>query len=124
MNNKKEIIEESLCEVDQYGNKLWYTKGMLYRENDLPAVEWLNGDKWWYLNGKLNRENDKPAIEYANGTKRWYLNSKFHREKSPAVEYANGTKEWWWYGERVEVNSQEEFEEKLPYLIMKDFHKQ
>ena len=70
MMNKEEIIEESTCEVDKYGNKLWYnSKGKLHRENDLPAIEWLNGDKEWYLNGKLHRENDLPAVEWFNGDK-------------------------------------------------------
>ena len=70
-----------------------------HRENDLPAIECVNGDKWWYLNGKS------------------------HREKGPAIELVNG-KKWYWHDKKVEVNSQEEFEEKLPYLIMKDIHEQ
>ena len=81
MNNKKEIIEESICKVDQYGNKFWYnSKGELHRENDLPAIEYADGRKSWYLNDKLHRENDLPARELVNGDKFWYLNDKRHRE--------------------------------------------
>ena len=43
--NKGKIIEESTCKVDEFGNKLWYFKGKLHRENDLPAFEWSNGNK-------------------------------------------------------------------------------
>ena len=149
MNNKKEIIEESICKVDQYGNKFWYnSKGELHRENDLPAIEYASGGKSWYLNGKYNRENDKPAIEcaigdkewrlngnrhrdndkpaieYASGSKQWYINGKLHRENGPAIEYCDGKKCWFWHDKHIEVNSQEEFEEKLPYLIMKDINEQ
>ena len=98
--NKEEIIEKSICIVGYFGNK------------------------YWYLNNKLHRENDLPAIEYHNGTKYWYLNDKLHREKGPATELVNGIKQWYWNGKRIEVKSQEEFEEKLPYLIMKDIHEQ
>ena len=146
MMNKKEIVEESICKIDKYGNKEWYNlKGELHRENDLPAIEWVNGTKRWYINDKLHRENDKPAvenvggkywyindlvhrendkpaIERADGSKDWYLNDKLHREKGPTRIYTNGIKEWWWHGEKIKVNSQEEFEEKLPYLIIKDLH--
>ena len=101
MINNKEIIEESICKVDEFRNKRWYnSKGELHRQNDLPAIEFVNRDKWWYLNGKR------------------------HREKGPAIELINGIKYWYWHGKRIEVNSQEEFEEKLPYLIMKEVHEQ
>ena len=65
-----------------------------------------------------------PACEFSDGTKEWWLNGKLHREKGPAIECTNGRKEWYWHDKKVEVNSQEEFEEKLPYLIMKDIHEQ
>ena len=51
-----------------------------------------------------------------------------HSEDGPAVCLfvlgmpVDFTSQWWWRGERINVNSQEEFEEKLPYLIMKDVH--
>ena len=150
--NKKENVEEFICEVDEEGNKHWYINHKpyrkLHRENDLPAIEYYNGDKEWWLNGlrhrenglpavkynngskewrlngRLHRENDKPAVEWFNGDKGWYLNGQLHREKGPAIEYNDGIKRWYWYGEEIEVKSQEEFEEKLPYLIMKDIHEQ
>ena len=100
------IIEKSICEIDKYGTKRWFNlKYELHRENDKPAIETCN--------------------EWNNGTKQWFLNGKHHREKGPAVECLfDGHKEWYWHGERIDVNSQEEFEEKLPYLIIKDIHEQ
>ena len=61
-----------------------------------------------------NRDNDLSAIEYINGTKKWFLNGKLYRENDlPAIEDFSGTKEWYWRGKRIYVNNQEEFEEKL-----------
>ena len=80
--------------------------------------------KEWYLNGLRHREYDMPAIEHYNGDKEWWINGKRHREKGPAIELINGKKKWYWHGKKINVNSQEEFEEKLPYLIMKKIHEQ
>ena len=95
MNNKNEIIEESICKIDEYGNKYWRLNGELHRENHLPAIEKYNGTKFWYLNGEL------------------------HREKGPAIEYIDGREYWFWHGEEIEVNSQKEFEKKLRSLKQK-----
>ena len=55
----------------------WYKEGteVLHRENDLPAIEYLNGDKIWYLNGLISRKNG-PAVEYTDGGKSYWLNGK------------------------------------------------
>ena len=75
----------------------------LHREDDLPAIEYINGTKYWYKNGKLHRENDLPAVEYNNGTKEWYKNGKQHRDNDlPAVEYNDGRKYWYKNGESYE----------------------
>lgn len=49
----------------------------------------------------------------------WYLlnTTLLHRKDGPAVEY-NGAEEWYWYGEKIPVSSQEEFER---YLRLKAF---
>ena len=36
---------------------------------------YANGDKCWYLKGKIHRE-DGPAIEWADGSKAWFLNDR------------------------------------------------
>jgi hypothetical protein len=105
------------------GTKDWYQHGLLHRENDLPAIEEVNGDKQWYQHGKLHREdgpaieradgtlewylhdephrdNDLPARELSNGRKEWYVNGKLHRDNSPAIEDPNGTKKWFQNGLR------------------------
>lgn len=61
---------------------------------------------------EYNRE-DGPAIEWENGTKEWCCDGKHHRVDGPAVEHANGDKYWYYNGERIDVNSQEEFEKYL-----------
>ena len=77
------------------GNYYFDENGEYHRENDLPAIEMVNGNKEWYKNGKLHRDNDFPAIEN-NKYKEWYQNGKLHRENDlPAVEHADGSKQWY-----------------------------
>ena len=54
-------------------------KGLLHREDDLPAFEYSNGDKFWYKNGKLHRENDLPAVILVDSGEYWYQDNKLHR---------------------------------------------
>ena len=92
------------------GDKYWYFKGEIHRDNNLPAVEWADGAKEYWLNGEeyILRENgtkefyngflelsrfDKPAIEYANGDEEWWFNGKRHRKNGPAIIY--GDKQFW-----------------------------
>jgi len=86
-------------EIDEYGDKRWYFKRKLHRE-DGPAIEYADGDKFWLINGELHRE-DGPAIEYACGYKAWYVNGERHREDGPAIEWANGDKRWYINGEQL-----------------------
>jgi len=69
-------MTESICKIDEFG------------------------DKYWYLNGEFHRE-DGPAVEYTTGTKIWYLNGHIHRQDGPAIEYYTGTKEWWLNGKLI-----------------------
>ena len=65
---------------DIEGNKYWFNSaGLRHRDNDLPAIENVNGNKYWYQNGRLHRDNDKPSIERTNGTKEWWNNDVFVR---------------------------------------------
>jgi len=42
--------------IDTYGTKRWYNnKYQLHRDNDLPAIENVNGNKWCFLNGTCVR---------------------------------------------------------------------
>ena len=90
-----DVIEYKV-KVSTNGDKFWYLKGKLHRE-DGPAVERAKGDKAWFLNDKLHRE-DGPAVERTNGDKSWCLNGKLHREDGPAVERTNGDKAWYLNG--------------------------
>jgi hypothetical protein len=102
--------EESTC---------YYLNGELHRLGG-PAIEYANGDKEWYQHDKLHRIGG-PAAERADGTKEWWENDLAHRMYGPAIEYADGFKEWWFKGERINCNSQEEFEKiiitKYPDII-------
>jgi len=37
--------------TDETGNKFWYVKTYLHRENG-PAIEYSSGEKEWYIKGK------------------------------------------------------------------------
>ena len=70
-----------------------------------------NGDRAWYLKGKLHRE-DGPTVEFANGDKVWYLNDKLHREDGPAMDFSDGEK--YWYLDGKEYTEQEHKEVTKP----------
>jgi len=62
--------------TDEEGNKRWFNEnGKLHRDDDLPAVDLVNGYKVWYQNGIIHR-NDNPAVIYPNGTTKWYMNGE------------------------------------------------
>ena len=65
---------KSYPHIDIVGNKRWFNEDkLLHRdEDDLPAVEWIDGTKSWWINGKRYRKNGLPAVEYVNGSKYWY----------------------------------------------------
>lgn len=74
-----------------------------------------HGNKYWYRKEQLHRENG-PAIEYVSGEKYWYLNDKFHREDGPAVDCI-GYKRWYYHGELIHCSSQEQFERIIKLKI-------
>ena len=76
--------------------KFWFKNGKCHRDNNLPAIEHLNGDKYWYKNNKRHRDGDLPAIEQINGSKIWYKNGLCHRNDDlPAIEWnERGDKNW------------------------------
>lgn len=76
--------------VGTNGSSMRWYKDDLYHRDDGPAVI-IDGDCWWYKNGKR------------------------HREDGPAVEYPNGSKNWHFYGNLINVSSQEEFERWLKF---------
>lgn len=89
--------------IEDYGDK----DGLNIRE----------GVRFWKKNRRLHRE-DGPAIEYDSGTKLWYINGQLHRLDGPASEYCDGDKPekiWYYKGNRVDVESQKEFEQWLKY---------
>lgn len=69
------------------------------------------------LNGNLHRV-DGPAY-IAGGFKSWWRYGKRHRSDGPAIEnITDGRYEWYLEGEKVFVQSQEEFER---YMRLKCF---
>lgn len=71
----KEKERNMTVEVLENGTKKYYCNGELHRDNDLPAIEYVDGTKCWYQNGKLHRDNnDLPVIENVYGEKFWYKN--------------------------------------------------
>lgn len=109
--------------------KVWYRKGRIHRDNDLPAIIYENGTQKWYKNGMIHRDsnilsfnltsiegeqkwvlgpkdNDKPAIIFADGTKVWYKYGQIHRDHDlPAIIDINGYNEWFIDGCRYRYNN-------------------
>ena len=89
----------STLETDQYGNKFWRNEIGQYHKENGPAQEMINGDKFWYKKGKLHRENGAAVYnEEVDKDKYWFINGQLHREDGPAIEIANGNKVWYIYG--------------------------
>lgn len=86
----------------------WYNNGILYREDDLPAIESPNTDIW-FINGKQGRAHDRPNVilkcdntvlcemwtigfdEFHRNTRdeHGYLNPAIINHYTGAVEYCN-----------------------------------
>ncbi len=52
------------------------------------------------------------AIEVERRSFYWVVKGTaiIHREDGPAIEYNDGKRSWYYHNERIECNSQEEFE--------------
>ena len=87
----------------------WYQNGEMHRDNDKPAWIGADGGLQWYQNGEAHRDGDKPQYIGADGYLRWCQNAQNHRFSGPAIMSPGGKLEWWWRGEKIPVNSQEEF---------------
>ncbi|MEI8270276.1 MAG: hypothetical protein WCG45_02815 [bacterium] len=78
------------------GSKVWSKNGFWHRNNDLPAIEYLNGYKEWWKNEILYF-----LVKQENGTKEYYnFKGQLHNLNGPSVVYSNGDKEFWSFGER------------------------
>jgi hypothetical protein len=97
------------------GTKIWYYLGVIHRRGG-PAIEYVNGDKEWYVNGKPHRL-DGPAITMEI-SKEWWIDGKLHRTDGPAIEYSNEMCSWYYQGDKINCNSQYEFEQ---WLNLKEF---
>lgn len=85
------------------GSKFWFRDGVDYREDDKPASEFASGTLVWYLDGMVGRADDKPAIVWADGSASWYINGKRGRTSGkPGSVYADGLKIW--YDEDGEIH--------------------
>lgn len=72
----------------------------------------INGNKRYRVEGNLHRE-DGPAVQYFSGTNMWFIDGLLHRLDGPAIEWIDGDKAWYIKGVKIEVNSQEEFEDYI-----------
>jgi hypothetical protein len=93
----------ALCEIVPEPKLTYQTMPNSQCHNDTTC-------KYWNLAGSdlLHRE-DGPAVEYVNGDRSWFIYGKRHRMDGPAVEWGDRM-EWWINGERLDCNTQEEFQ--------------
>lgn len=82
----------ALIEIN--GEKRWFNKGKLHRDDDLPSIEGGNG-RLWHSHGELHRDNDLPAMELWNGSKKWFQYNRPSRAgDKPAVINFEGYEAW------------------------------
>lgn len=75
------------------------------------------GTKRWYKDNIRHRLNG-PAYHFSSGHKVWYQNDQLHRSDGHAIEYYNGCKVWYYQNQRIECDSQEEFERIIKLKIL------
>jgi len=76
------ISEEDKKEIELTDWYIAFKKnGRFHRDNDLPAIIYVNGSKYWYQNNLLHRDNDLPAIIWMSGEKEWHQNGNFIRRE-------------------------------------------
>ena len=92
--------KEPSAKVFWEGTREWRNaEGELHRDNDLPAVIYLNGQEEWYRHGKLHRDGDMPAIVHSDGSQEWYQHGELHRDNDlPAVIRPSGSQKWYQHG--------------------------
>lgn len=82
-----------LIEFD--GCRFWFVNGVLHRDNDLPACEYVGGTNHWYKKGVRHRDNGLPAI-ITDERRVWYMDGLLHRNNDlPAVVFNTGKMEWY-----------------------------
>lgn len=87
-------FENDLVVIKDDYQRFFNIKGLLHRDNDLPAV--VGKQNKWYQNGLLHRDS-KPAV-VSFGSKMWFQHGKLHRIGAPAIE--GTTTEWYENGLR------------------------
>ena len=99
--------------------KMWYVRGKLHRDNDLPAVIHAIGTKKWYQDGILHRDHDRPAIEHADGRLEWVCKGIRHRSNGPAIVWPDGSTFYFQNGKLHRNDGQPAF---IPSLFFPDSH--
>jgi hypothetical protein len=73
--------------------------------NKLPAQpyskEWIDEGRGLYIE------------IFPSGNKYWMCRGSIHREDGPAVVREDGHRSWWYHGEKLNCDSQEQFERLL-----------
>ena len=71
-----------------------------------------NGSRFYYNSKGYVHRTNSPAMIYREGNSwknLWYLNGIIHRDDGPAIENSSGYKEYWYYGNKINVESTEDF---------------
>lgn len=98
-----DIDEVQIFATRSHAVLCWYTdpeecfqpsEGKIHRDNDEPAILWLDGTKEWWQNGYRHRNGDKPAVIRYDGEQEWYQYGTLHRLDGPA-RITTTYKEYW-----------------------------
>jgi hypothetical protein len=71
-NIKLKLFEEYFITLN--GDQYWYKNGKAHRDNDLPAIIYIDKTRIWCKNGNYHRDNDLPAVIWWDGDQFWYKN--------------------------------------------------
>jgi hypothetical protein len=94
------VYEEGDIKIvtESNGDVLYYKKGKLHRDGDLPAVI-RKGEYRWYRNGKLCRDDPCPSVimlddEHDGYLLEWFKKGKFIESKYD-ISCINGVLKYW-----------------------------
>lgn len=88
-----DLEKHSLTASKSHGAICWYKEDLEgytpnerfpHRDDDLPALMYLDGHKEWWYRGFRHREGDKPAVIYPDGSEEYYRYGSLHRIDLPA----------------------------------------
>lgn len=104
----------SYTEIDEEGSMAYVG---YHSFNDEPAVVWSNGDKEWYFKGSLHRDNGPAIVRPNRDITEYWSHGKRHRIGGPALI----EKDQFWFYVNHKLMSYERYKEWMLAVHLTDY---